>query len=100
MGRADCLRPGDDFILKVSCRVLSIEPVGATHVRVRVSVEDQPSISLCYDENPVLEFVCTNYRSFNSPDWGQRGGGWGGGGDEPVDDPPVIPVGPNLEPVE
>jgi hypothetical protein len=79
------LEPGDDFIMKLACRVLSVESVGATHVRVRIAVEDQPSISFGYDENPI-EFVCRKSRWFNSP-W--HGGG-GGAGNRPVE--PVRPI--------
>jgi len=87
------LKSGDDFVLKLACRVLSVESVSATHVRVRIAVEDQPSISFGYDENPI-EFVCRKSRWFNSP-W--HGGG-GGGGNRPVE--PVRPIIPILEPVE
>ena len=40
------LRPGDDFTLKLTCTVLSAEPISKTYVRVCVTIEDQPSLSL------------------------------------------------------
>jgi hypothetical protein len=79
------LQRGDDFVMKLSCRVLSVEPISGTHVKVRVAIEDQPSIFIAgQDENPI-EFVCRNSRYF-SP-WRRHGGG-GGKRKEPVEPPP------------
>ncbi|MGO9236665.1 MAG: hypothetical protein ACLP4V_22295 [Methylocella sp.] len=94
MGRADRLRVGGDFILKINCTVLAVEPISPTHVRVKVTLEDQPSLAFVYENTAPLEFVCRNGRGFNSTWWPDDDGG-GGGDDEPVD-----PPSPNsLEPV-
>jgi hypothetical protein len=89
--RADDMKTGDAFIANMACRVISAKSVDAKNVRVRVAIEDMPSLSLSYGAE--VEFTCRKGREFGV-DPRKRPGGRG------YDPCAPTPVSPTLEPVE